>query len=125
LKERHSFSVLSLNPSERQKLKRMTSPESSVTTEKDELTKSNEKSFSKHLQKYKSKDKLKDKAKDKPIKKSTLSKNLKEEKSFENSKKYYETLTEIIKRNKDNSKDDYSSYLNDIDLKITSNFTVK
>lgn len=117
LKERHSFSVLSLNHSDRQKLKLMGNSDSSIVSKKEasenhDSIKSTEKRLSKHLQKYI----LKDKVKDKPSKK------LKEEKPYDSSKRYYETLTDILKRNKDNSKNnDYSTYLNDIDIKVSSN----
>jgi hypothetical protein len=129
LKERHSFSVLSLSHAERQKLNFLTNPEFGFNNTVDmgsnveELKRKHSTSKSKpHVHKSKDKQKEKDKNKEKIHKKSTSSlKKLRDEMSLENSRKYYETLTNILKRNKENSKKDYSTYLNDIDIKVTSN----
>jgi len=121
LKERHSFSVLSLTNSERQKIEMISKLDkhSNHVKEKEfnpkfNTKKSNTKSSSKSKHySQNSKQSLK-----------SYSKRDKEEKSLESSRKYYETLTNILKRNKENSKKekmDYSTFLNDIDIKVTSN----
>ncbi|ORX49980.1 hypothetical protein BCR36DRAFT_62474 [Piromyces finnis] len=123
IKERHSFSVSSLSHAERQKLNFLTDPEydfnnnEAINNSDENLRVKNSNS------KIKAHDKVKGKKKEKSCKKSSssLKKLLKEEISLESSRRYYETLTSILKRNKENSKKDYSTYLNDVDIKIISN----
>jgi len=127
-KERNSFSVLSLTNTERQIITMDSNIDSSYHSNENnkdkDIKQSDTSATKKSTIKSNRKSKPHSSQKLKPNSSKSSLKQEKEEHSLESSRKYYETLTSILKRNKENSnkdRQDYSTFLNDIDIKVTSN----